>query len=114
MYLRNACGRTSGSCPRSGSDGAHAGVGQQHLRLRELVLNTGRKPLPAAPETAVRFVGNGSNIIYIDWTTTSSPCSAGFAATSSERVIREPLMAVDEDRAEHRRRGTAAINNCEL
>ena len=23
-------------------------------------LNTGRKPLPAAPETAVRFVGNGS------------------------------------------------------
>jgi CubicO group peptidase (beta-lactamase class C family) len=30
-------------------------------------LNTGRKPLPAAPETAVRFVGNGSNIIYIDW-----------------------------------------------
>jgi len=30
-------------------------------------LNTGRKPLPAAPETAVRFVGNGSNIIYVDW-----------------------------------------------
>ena len=30
-------------------------------------LNTGRKPLPASPETAVRFVGNGSNIIYIDW-----------------------------------------------
>jgi CubicO group peptidase (beta-lactamase class C family) len=30
-------------------------------------LNTGRKPLPNAPETAVRFVGNGSNIIYIDW-----------------------------------------------
>jgi CubicO group peptidase (beta-lactamase class C family) len=30
-------------------------------------LNTNRKALPAAPETAVRFVGNGSNIIYIDW-----------------------------------------------
>jgi hypothetical protein len=30
-------------------------------------LNTGRKPVPAAPETAVRFTGNGSNIIYIDW-----------------------------------------------
>jgi CubicO group peptidase (beta-lactamase class C family) len=30
-------------------------------------LNTDRKPLPSAPETAVRFVGNGSNIIYIDW-----------------------------------------------
>jgi CubicO group peptidase (beta-lactamase class C family) len=30
-------------------------------------LNTGRKPLPAAPEGAVRFVGNGSNIIYMDF-----------------------------------------------
>jgi len=30
-------------------------------------LNTGKKPLPSAPETAVRFVGNGSNIVYIDW-----------------------------------------------
>jgi CubicO group peptidase (beta-lactamase class C family) len=30
-------------------------------------LNTGRKPLPAVPETSVRFVGNGQNIIYIDW-----------------------------------------------
>ena len=30
-------------------------------------LNTDRKPLPNAPATAVRFVGNGSNIIYIDW-----------------------------------------------
>jgi CubicO group peptidase (beta-lactamase class C family) len=30
-------------------------------------LNTDRKALPSAPETAVRFVGNGSNIIYIDW-----------------------------------------------
>jgi CubicO group peptidase (beta-lactamase class C family) len=30
-------------------------------------LNTDRKPLPSAPATAVRFVGNGNNIIYIDW-----------------------------------------------
>ena len=30
-------------------------------------LNTGRKPLPSAPETAVRFVGNGNNIVYVDW-----------------------------------------------
>jgi CubicO group peptidase (beta-lactamase class C family) len=30
-------------------------------------LNTGRKPLPNAPATAVTFQGNGSNIIYIDW-----------------------------------------------
>jgi CubicO group peptidase (beta-lactamase class C family) len=30
-------------------------------------LNTDQKPLPSAPATVVRFVGNGSNIIYIDW-----------------------------------------------
>jgi CubicO group peptidase (beta-lactamase class C family) len=30
-------------------------------------LNTGRKPLPSAPESAVRFVGNGNNIVYVDW-----------------------------------------------
>jgi CubicO group peptidase (beta-lactamase class C family) len=30
-------------------------------------LNTGQKPLPAAPATSVTFQGNGSNIIYIDW-----------------------------------------------
>ena len=30
-------------------------------------LNTGRKPLPSVPASAVRFVGNGENIIFIDW-----------------------------------------------
>ena len=30
-------------------------------------LNTGRKPVPSAPASAVYFVGNGNNIIYIDW-----------------------------------------------
>jgi CubicO group peptidase (beta-lactamase class C family) len=30
-------------------------------------LNTGKKPLTNAPETAVYFEGNGANIIYIDW-----------------------------------------------
>lgn len=30
-------------------------------------LNTGKRPLPSAPASSVRFVGNGSNIIYIDW-----------------------------------------------
>jgi len=29
-------------------------------------LNTGRKAMPAAPETSVTFLGNGQNIIYID------------------------------------------------
>jgi CubicO group peptidase (beta-lactamase class C family) len=30
-------------------------------------LNTGKKSLPAAPESSVTFRGNGSNIIYVDW-----------------------------------------------
>jgi CubicO group peptidase (beta-lactamase class C family) len=30
-------------------------------------LNTGKKSLPSAPESAVYFEGNGANIIYIDW-----------------------------------------------
>jgi len=30
-------------------------------------LNTGGKPLTKAPASAVRFVGNGANIVYIDW-----------------------------------------------
>jgi hypothetical protein len=30
-------------------------------------LNTDRKPVPPAPASAVRFVGNGNNIVYIDW-----------------------------------------------
>lgn len=30
-------------------------------------LNPGRKAVPSVPETAVRFVGNGNNLVYIDW-----------------------------------------------
>ena len=30
-------------------------------------LNTGRKPIPSAPETSVTFRGNGQNIVYVDW-----------------------------------------------
>jgi hypothetical protein len=29
-------------------------------------LNTGRKPLPSAPENSVTFRGNGQNIVYVD------------------------------------------------
>jgi CubicO group peptidase (beta-lactamase class C family) len=43
-----------------GSDNAEYGYANWFL-------NTGRKPLPAAPESAVCFEGNGNNIIYIDW-----------------------------------------------
>jgi len=30
-------------------------------------LNTARKPMPSLPESSVRFVGSGQNVIYIDW-----------------------------------------------
>jgi len=30
-------------------------------------LNTGRKPMPALPASSVRFVGAGSNVVYVDW-----------------------------------------------
>jgi CubicO group peptidase (beta-lactamase class C family) len=30
-------------------------------------LNTGRKALPSAPESAVYFLGNGANVVYVDW-----------------------------------------------
>ncbi len=43
------------------------GPANQEYGFANWYLNTGRKPLPAVPESAVRFVGNGSNIIYVDW-----------------------------------------------
>lgn len=43
------------------------GVDNDSYGFANWYLNTNRKALPAAPATAVRFVGNGSNIIYIDW-----------------------------------------------
>ena len=30
-------------------------------------LNTDKKPMPSLPASSVRFVGAGSNVIYIDW-----------------------------------------------
>ncbi len=51
-------------------------------------LNTGRKPLPAAPETAVRFVGNGSNIIYIDW---DDDIVAVFRWIKSDRALNDVI-----------------------
>ncbi len=43
------------------------GPANQDYGFMNWFLNTGRKPLPSAPETSVTFRGNGQNIIYIDW-----------------------------------------------
>ena len=43
------------------------GPANQTYGFANWFLNTGKKPLPAAPESAVYFEGNGSNIVYVDW-----------------------------------------------
>ena len=42
------------------------GVANDEYGYANWFLNTGRKAMPAAPETSVTFRGNGQNIIYID------------------------------------------------
>ena len=53
-----------------------------HLRLRELVSTRDGKPLPSGAGDGVRALGNGSNIVYIDPSTTSSRWCAGSTTTS--------------------------------
>jgi len=43
------------------------GPANQEYGFANWFLNTARKPLPAAPDSAVYFAGTGDNIIYIDW-----------------------------------------------
>ena len=47
-----------------GTDNKEYGYANWYLNLPR---DNGTKPLSNAPEGAVRFVGNGSNIIYVDW-----------------------------------------------
>jgi hypothetical protein len=43
------------------------GSDKQDYGFANWYLNTDRKMLPAAPATAVQFLGNGTNAIYVDW-----------------------------------------------
>jgi CubicO group peptidase (beta-lactamase class C family) len=43
------------------------GPDNQNYGYANWYLNTDGKQVPSAPTSAVRFVGNGNNIIYIDW-----------------------------------------------
>jgi len=47
-----------------GTDNKEYGYANWYLNLPR---DNGSKPLASAPEGSVRFVGNGSNIIYVDW-----------------------------------------------
>jgi CubicO group peptidase (beta-lactamase class C family) len=51
-------------------------------------LNTDRKPLPAAPASAVTFRGNGQNIVYIDW---ENDLVAVFRWISTDDALREAI-----------------------
>jgi CubicO group peptidase (beta-lactamase class C family) len=51
-------------------------------------LNTDRKPLPAAPASAVTFRGNGQNIVYIDW---ENDLVAVFRWISNDDALRETV-----------------------
>ena len=56
-------------------------------------LNTDRKPLPAAPASAVYFVGNGNNFIYIDWENDLVAVTRWVDTTPSLNAIVEKLIA---------------------
>jgi CubicO group peptidase (beta-lactamase class C family) len=43
------------------------GPANQEYGYANWFLNTGRKVLPAAPESSVTFRGAGQNIVYVDW-----------------------------------------------
>ncbi|MEO6245104.1 MAG: serine hydrolase [Opitutaceae bacterium] len=43
------------------------GVANPNYGFANWYLNLDRKALPAAPASSVRFVGNGQNIVFIDW-----------------------------------------------
>jgi CubicO group peptidase (beta-lactamase class C family) len=47
-----------------GTDNKEYGYANWYLNLPR---DNGSKPLANAPEGSVRFVGNGSNIVYVDW-----------------------------------------------
>jgi CubicO group peptidase (beta-lactamase class C family) len=64
------------------------GVDNKTYGFANWYLNTDQKPLPAAPATAVRFVGNGSNIIYIDW---DNDIVAVFRWIRNDRALNEVI-----------------------
>jgi len=68
-----------------GLDNKEYGFANWYLNLPR---DNGSKPLPHAPENAVRFVGNGSNIIYIDW---QNDIVAVFRWIRNDRALDEVL-----------------------
>jgi len=71
-----------------GTDNKEYGYANWYLNLPR---DNGSKPLANAPEGAVRFVGNGSNIIYVDW---QNDIVAVFRWIQSDRALNDVLGKV--------------------
>ncbi len=68
LFLRNGKWKDRQIVPLKWIEMARTpGAANQGYGYMNWFLNTGRKSMPSAPESAVTFRGNGSNIIYIDW-----------------------------------------------
>lgn len=67
LFLRNGTWRDRQIVPEKWMAMARTpGTANPSYGFMNWYLNTGRKGLPAAPESAVYFAGNGANIIYFD------------------------------------------------
>ena len=58
-------------------------------------LNTGRKSLPAAPESSVTFRGAGQNVIYVDWENDLVVVVRWIEGTALNEFISKVLAAVN-------------------
>src|SRR4029078_144660 len=74
LFLRNGKGKDRSIVSEKWSEMARTpGSDNKTYGFANWYLNTDRKPLPNAPATVVRFVGNGSHTIYIPWENTHVP-----------------------------------------
>jgi CubicO group peptidase (beta-lactamase class C family) len=68
LFLRNGKWKDREIVPASWIEKARTpGPANAEYGYANWFLNTGKRALPSAPETAVYFSGNGQNVIYIDW-----------------------------------------------
>jgi CubicO group peptidase (beta-lactamase class C family) len=68
LFLRNGKWRDRQLVPEKWIQMARTpGPANANYGYANWMLNTGKKSLPSAPESAVYFQGNGANVIYIDW-----------------------------------------------
>jgi len=68
LFLRNGKWKDRQIVPAKWIDMARTpGPANADYGFMNWYLNTAKKALPSAPESSVRFLGNGQNVVYIDW-----------------------------------------------